>query len=139
MKLLVGIAIMIASLAIIFFISELYINLREKINRPKIVDELLINLLKKDDYVSIQGKVYRFSHIARENEALNLLAFPSESNKTIGGELAFANDHGLGYVFFYPSAMANCEFIFGKYGLKWARNQAIASTAIESIKKYWNE
>lgn len=139
MKSLVGIAIVIASLMIIFFISELYVKLRKRINKPKIGDELLINLLNKDDYVSIQGKVHRFSHIARENERLNLLAFPSESNSTIGGELAFANDQGLGYVFFYPSAMSNCDFIYGKYGLKWARNRAIASSAIECIRKYRNE
>ena len=139
MKPIIGIVIVIASIVIIFFVSELYVKLRKRINRPKIGDELLINLLSKDDYVSIQGKILRFSHIARENEILNLLAFPSESNKTIGGELAFANDHGLGYVFFYPSAMTNCDFIFGKYGLKWARNRTIASSAIESIKKYRNE
>lgn len=139
MKVVVGISIFLAGFVFLFFVSELYVILRKRINKPKIGDELLINLLNKGDYVSIQGKVHRFSHIARENEKLNLLAFPSESNNTIGGELAFANDHRLGFVFFYPSVMANCDFIYGKYGLKWARNKAIANIANEQIKKYWYE
>lgn len=139
MKLLVGITIVIASIVIIFFVSELYVKLRKRINKPKIGYELLISLLNKDDYVSIQGSVYRFSHIVRENEVLNQITPPLDGNLTIGGELAFNNNYRPGYLYFYPSAMAECDFIYGKYGLKWARNRAIASSANESIEKYYNE
>lgn len=54
----------------------------------------------------------------------------------MGGELAFENNQGLGYIFLYPSAMIKCDFIFGKYGLKWARNSITAKNAQEKIDKH---
>lgn len=48
-----------------------------------------------------------------------------------GGELVF--EYGLGYQYFNPSAMSNCDFIYGKYGLKWARNHDAAKQAKERI------
>ncbi|MDE6236018.1 MAG: hypothetical protein K2M56_09740 [Muribaculaceae bacterium] len=121
---------------LLIFVSELYITIRKRLNTPKIGAQVLLEFLERDAYVCINGKVLEFSHFANENESLNIIAFPSESNKTIGGELAFRNNHGLGYIYIHPSAMANCDFIYGKYGLKWARNTAIADIAKDKIKKY---
>lgn len=136
MNFVIGIAKIVAIIVTVFIVCELYDRFRKRINRPKIGVELLINLLHRGDYVSIDGKIHRFSHIANSNETINHLAFPCEENKTMGGELAFENDRGLGYIFFYPSAMIKCDFIFGKYGLKWARNNNIANNAKEYINKF---
>jgi hypothetical protein len=67
------------------------------------------------------------------------LSPPNCYNKTIGGELAFCDDRVLGYVYYNPSAMVNCEFIMGKYGLKWANNNTTAKTAKEKINNYLYE
>lgn len=136
MSSVVGIVIFLVGLFGLFIISELYAVARKKLNTPKIGIEILLNLLERNDYVCIDGKVNQFSHFAKEDESLNILSPPCESNKTIGGEIAFVNNHGLGYMYYNPSILVNCDFIFGKYGLKWARNIAIANTANEKIKKY---
>lgn len=139
MNILVGIVIFIAGFSLLYFVSELHIALRKRMNTPLIGIDVLLKLLKKYDYVCIDGKVSQFSHIAHANEPLNILTIPSESNKTIGGELAFMNNYGLGYVYCFPSIMVKCDFIFGKYGLKWARNRVIANSAKEKIQKYHYE
>ena len=90
--------------------------------------------MKRDDYVSINGKVMRFSHIACENETIDPLRPPFyDENKTIGGELAFKKTLGIGYVFYPDSSLRNCEFIYGKYGLKWAVSEHWASIAKQKI------
>lgn len=139
MSFVLGIVKVFAIILAAFIISEMYIRFRKRFNRPKIGVEILINLLHRDDYVSIDGKICQFSHIANSNDTLNPLSLPSEKNTTIGGELAFVNKQGLGYIFLYPSAMAKCDFIYGKYGLKWARNNYIANNAKEIINKYCHE
>jgi hypothetical protein len=95
-----------------------------------------VSILRRDDYVSINGQLLRFSHIASGNESLNVMAPPSYRNQTNGGELAFCDDRTLGYVYYHQSAMAKCDFIFGKYGLKWARNNDLATAAKERIKNF---
>lgn len=139
MSFIIGIVKIATIIVLVFIVSKLYIFFRKRFNKPKIGVELLINLLQRDDYASIDGKIYQFSHIAKPNETLNYLSFPSEGNKTIGGELAFMNELGLNYIFFHPSAMIKCDFIFGKYGLKWARNNSIANNAKEKINRYCYE
>lgn len=129
MKLLSCLIIFLASFAMLVLISEIYVAMRKRLNTSMIGVEVLLKLLNRDDYVCIDGKVNQFSHFSNSDEPLNILAFPTDGNKTIGGELAFVNNRGLGYVYFHPSAMINCDFIFGKYGLKWARNKAIANIA----------
>lgn len=126
-------SIFVASIIGIGILWELYMRFRKRINKPQIGVEILINLLNKDDYVCIDGKVLRFSHIARKREVLNIAAPPSELNSTIGGELAFLDDRYLGYRYYHTSAMKECEFIYGKYGLKWASSSAIATNAKERI------
>ena len=136
MKVVIAYAIIFAGLVILFLISEFYMMIRKRLNTPIIGVEILLDLLNKDDYVCISGKVMQFSHFANNKESLNILAPPSDDNKTLGGELAFKNNSVLGYVYYYPSAMTDCDFIFGKYGLKWARNKAIANTTTEQINKF---
>lgn len=139
MNVFLAIVKVIAILGGLIIVSELYVKFRKRFNKPKIGVELLTNLLCRDDYVSINGKIHRFSHFAKGNETLIVLFPPTEENKAAGGELAFANQQGLGYVFYNPSMMINCDFIFGKYGLKWARNTAIANIAKDKIDKYGHE
>lgn len=139
MSFILGIVKIVAIIVAAFIVSELYVQVRKRFNRPKIGVELLIKLLRRNDYVSIDGKIHRFSHIANSNETLNPLSFPNEENKALGGELAFENERGLGYIFLHPSAMTKCEFIFGKYGLKWAQNNSIANNAKEILDKYCHE
>lgn len=136
MNFVLSILKIVAIIIAVLVASELYVRFRKRLNRPKIGAEILIKLLHRGDYVSIDGKIHRFSHIANSNETLNHLSLPSEGNKTMGGELAFENERGLGYVFLYPSAMIKCDFIFGKYGLKWARNRSIANRAKEIKNKF---
>lgn len=79
----------------------------------------------------------QFSHIANPEEPLSILSFPSEGNKTIGGEIAFENNNGIGYIYINSYCiLANCDFIYGKYGLKWARNRDIAKIAEEKMRRY---
>lgn len=126
----------VATLFGLVCISVLYEYIRTRLNKPKIGHEPLIKLLRKDDYVSINGRILTFSHIAKGRESLNLLAPPSHRNQTDGGELAFLDNYTLGYVYYHPAAMSNCDFIYGKYGLKWARNNEIATTAKNKIYGY---
>jgi len=93
----------------------------------------LQKLLKDGDYVSIDGKVLRFSHIAGNGETVDPIRPPSNYNQTIGGELAFYDL--LGYKIYPSTALIKCDFIYGKYGLKWAASSHIANTANEKIKE----
>lgn len=111
-----------------------YAWLRRKINKPRIGFVCFLQKLLKDgDYVSINGKVLRFSHIARNGETIDPIRLPSNYNQTLGGELAFYDL--LGYKIYESSALIKCDFIYGKYGLKWAASSHIANTADEKIKE----
>lgn len=114
-----------------------YTLARKRLNKPIIgKNHWLINLLKRDDYVSVDGKVYQFSHIARENEIIDLLSPPCESNKLIGGELAFYKPNGLGYIYFNRSVAQKIKFIYGKYGVKWAETIDDANIAQDEINRF---
>lgn len=139
MKFILVIGTIAALIFLNFIISESYVWVRKRLNKPKFGAELLTRLLRKGDYVSINGRVYQFSHIADFGETLDWLLIPDYRNQTLGGELAFENKYGLSYLFLHPSALAKCDFIFGKYGLKWARNKSIAKNAEELIYRYRNE
>lgn len=139
MKIIFAYLIFFASIIGLSILCELYKVFRKRINKPQIGADILINLLKKDDYVSINGEILKFSHIARSGETLNFLAPPSEHNETIGGELAFIDNRFLGYRYYHFSAMKECEFIYGKYGLKWASSVTIAKKAKERIEHYFYE
>lgn len=120
-------AISIISLVVF---SEGYTWCRSKLNKPSIGQlSLLSRFLKKGDYVCIDNRVLRFSHIAKVNESYNFLSPPVSDNLALGGELAFYDSHGLGYVYYHPSAMKDCCFIYGKYGLKWAITYDYANRA----------
>lgn len=126
----------IAALASLFFV---YDWLRRKMNKTRIggIEYFLCKLLERDDYVSINGKVMRFSHIARNGETLDIFSMPSYENRTLGGELAFSNPRGLGYIFYPETSLRHCEFIYGEYGLKWALSNKWAETAKDKIEDYW--
>jgi hypothetical protein len=73
--------------------------------------------------------------VASEGEIVNDIRPPLDDNKTIGGELAFDNPHGIGYLFYATSSLMNCEFIYGKYGLKWATSNYWAKVAEEKVNE----
>lgn len=139
MMLLRAILVFILLAAIMFtlmLISNFYEHCRKKLNRPHIGHFALFKrFLKKGDYVCIQEEILEFNHIASPHEKLDILRPPLNDNFTIGGELAFSNPNGLGYIYYYPSAMKECRFIYGKYGLKWAANRDCASRAKQMIEE----
>ena len=126
--------------AILWLIDQCYYAYkwwRRKRNKPLIgdVDFPLTKLLKKDDYVSIGGRVLRFTHFAQRNEPVDVLRPPLNENQTIGGELAFDNPNGLGYIYYRPGALKKCDFIYGKYGTKWAATKELADSAKQRINE----
>ena len=78
MNIFLAIVKIAAILGVLFIASELYARLRKRMNRPKIGVELLTSLLYRGDYVSIEGNILKFSHIAQSNETIDHLSFPSE-------------------------------------------------------------
>lgn len=133
-----GIFYILGSIVCLCLSSEVYTYFRKKYNRPIIGTNIfLLKKLKNGDYVSINSRVLRFEHIARCGETINILHPPCEQNTLIGGELAFENKNGLGYTYYNSSALSNCDFIYGKYGLKWARTKQIAEKAEKEVEKYW--
>ena len=119
-------------------LSIAYEWVRRKLNKPRIgFENFSARIIKEGDYVSIGGRVMRFSHITGAGETINPLAPPSNGNKSWGGDLAFHNTNGLGYHMYRSSSLKDCEFIYGKYGLKWAASEqwaAVAEKKIEEVK-----
>lgn len=138
MKGILSVLGVIACFFLFALLSEAYTYFRKKCNRPIIGTNIfLLKKLKNGDYVSINSRVFRFNHIASYGEVINILHPPIEQNKLIGGELAFENKSTLGYIYYDSSALSNCDFIYGKYGVKWARTNQIAEKAEEAVGKYW--
>lgn len=132
-----GILFIFGCLLTLILLNSIYSLARKRFNKPIIGKTYwLINLLKRDDYVSVDGKVYQFSHIASGDEIIDLLSPPFESNKLIGGELAFYKPNGLGYIYFNRSVAQKFKFIYGKYGLKWAETIDDANIAQDEINKF---
>ena len=129
---------MVALIAAFLCLFMAYEWFRRKTNKTRIggLEYFLCKILKRDDYVSINGKVMRFSHISHGGESIDILKFPTYDNKTLGGELAFAKPHGLGYYFYPMSVLRECEFIYGEYGLKWAVSKHWAEIAKEKVDEY---
>ena len=138
MKFLFALTYIIGCVIALFIICEFYVWVRKCLNRPKIGGECLPFMLKKNDYVSINGKVLEFSHFTKANETIDSLAPPLNGNLTWRkGDLAFRRSYGLGYVLYDILALRNCDFIYGKYGLKWARSKEHAINAKEEIQNYF--
>lgn len=134
MRFLFAILILVGSFAALLFVSFIYDWMRRKMNTPRIgFDYFLLKLLKRGDYVSIKGKVLCFSHVASVGENIDPIRPPFDDNKTIGNELVFDNPHGIGYLFYEPSSLMNCEFIYGEYGLKWALSNQWAKVAEKKV------
>lgn len=129
---------LIAIWIVLIILEMVYKWLRRKMNKPRIgFYFFLYNMLERGDYVSINGMVMRFSHIARSGESLNSLLPASDyRNRTDGGELAFNVSYTLDYQYCNPQALVKCDFIYGKYGLKWAASKELARIAEERIKDY---
>lgn len=132
--------ILIAIVAAATFIWMFYSWLRRKMNKPRIgFESFLRDLLERGDYVSINGKVMKFSHIAEYGEPLDPLRPlnpKSHYNNTYRGELAFDDSISTNYHYYHPQALMKCDFIYGKYGLKWAASKELAGIAEERIKDY---
>lgn len=125
---------MVALLALLVLISMLYEWIRRKTNKPNVgLESFLLKMLKHGDYVCIEGRVMRYSHITRNGEIIDPIRPPLDDNKSFGGELAFETKF-LSYLIYPISALRKCEFIYGKYGLKWACNSRCATEAMDKIQ-----
>lgn len=136
--------VMILALVLAFFLLTLlgvfYEWMRRKINKPQIgFENFNAKIIKRGDYVSINGKVMCFSHITECGEIIDPIRPPMEDNKLLGGELAFQKNLGLGYEFYSISSLRQCDFIYGKYGVKWAASNHWASIAKDKVEDLiWN-
>lgn len=127
MRILFGVGFIVVSFALAFALSELYVLLRKKLNRPQYGVDVLTKFLRRDDYVSINGEIYQFSHFTRRDDIIDILKPAHYSNKVqFDGDIAFMKTDGLGYIHLHRNALERCDFIYGKYGLKWARNTSAA-------------
>lgn len=136
MRVVLSYLMLIGGLAVLVLLSLAYEWSKRRLCKPVIgLYGVLMNYIKREDYVCIKSRVLRFSHIARGGESISLEKPPIEGNKTLGGELAFFNPRGLDYVYFCPTALDDCQFIYGKYGLKWAANSELADKAQRMIEE----
>lgn len=130
---------LIAIWIVLAILGMAYTWLRRKINKPRIgLESFLSELLERGDYVSINGKVMRFSHVAEYGESLDPLRPLKPKihyNVTSGGEYAFDDLNSTQYHYYRPQALIKCDFIYGEYGLKWAASKEAAETAEERIKQ----
>lgn len=136
MKYLLAIIVIACVFALLVATSMTYEWLRKKWNRPRIggIELFLVKLLRRGDYVSINGKILCFSYVCRKGEDILLPSF--DHLILSGGELAFDDPYSLGHKIYNASCLRQCEFIYGKYGLKWAANQSIASAAKDKVYNY---
>jgi len=124
----------VAFLALFVMFSLLYEWIRRKTNKPNVgLESFLLKRLKRGDYVCIEGKVMQFSHITCNGEIIDPIRPPLDNNKSFGGELAFETNT-LSYPRYPISALRKCEFIYGKYGLKWACNNRWATVTMDKIE-----
>jgi len=135
------ILIFIIFLVVLGVISFAYDWLRHKINKPRIggIEYFLRKLVDKGDYLCINGKVYCFDHFVIQDEIIDITRPPSNGNIAIKGNMAFSNYSSLNYLYLSKISLRNCEFIYGKYGLKWAISTKWAEVAKEKVNEYiWN-
>lgn len=135
MRILTGILLITAFFALAIILPLLYEWLRRKLNKPHIgFERYLIRQLRRDDYVSISGEIWRFSHITKKGESIHTKDILN-IYISCGGDLVFYKQRGVGQEYYYPSAMLKCDFIYGKHGLKWAKDQETARQAEKRIKE----
>lgn len=134
MRFVFALLIIACAIAVLIAISFAYEWLRCRMNRPRIgLEYFLCKLLRRGDYVSINGRIMDFSHITKNGETIDPVLPLSNNNQTLEGELAFYNPHSLGYLIYPVSALRKCEFIYGKYGLKWAVSDYWATIAKDKV------
>lgn len=134
-----GVLLLCGAFVILALFGELYVWIRKKLNRPRIgIEKLSLRLLKRGDYVCIEGEVRCFSHFTQDGEIINPMYPPYEDNRAYKGELAFEVKDGLGYIVYRnPNfVLSKCHFIYGKYGLKWSLTEHDADIAKEMVDKY---
>ena len=136
MRVFFAYVVLLVAIIVLLTISNLYNWFMFKRNTPKIGFEYFSSrIIKHGDYVCINGRVKEFDHWTRDNEIIDPIKPPTEDNKTDKGNLAFERS-GLGYNILPSSSLKDCEFIYGKYGLKWAISEDYSRRAKEMIKQY---
>ena len=136
LRALLGYLGMIGFLALLCLAGYIYDKLQRKFNKPRIGFHYFFRkLIVRGDYVCLRDRILRFSHWAQSNELMDSYGPPSESERAAGGELAFYGE-GLRYVYYPPSSLKDCKFIYGKYGVKWAASNMLASEAEERVNNY---
>ena len=138
LRFIIAILIFVAIFAIMALISVFYDWLRRKFNKPRIGNiepYSLCKKMKRGDYVSINGQILCFSHITTMDETINPIKPPSSDNKTFSGDLAFDDPYSLGYIIYPTLSLKGCDFIYGKYGVKWAASNHWAEIAKEKVEE----
>lgn len=136
LRVIIAYATVIGAIIALIAMSYFYELFRLKTSSPKIgFENFSSKYIKKGDYVCINGRVRQFDHWTSDNEIIDPLNMPLEDNKTSKGNLAFSTN-SLGYNILPSSLLKNCEFIYGKYGLKWAISEEYAYSAEEKIREY---
>lgn len=116
-------------------ICKSYIWVRKKLNKPKIGYDLYFSFLRKNDYIGYKGCVYRICNIERGTESLYLIR-PFEDNTSIRDVLLCYNPTYIpgGYISLHQSILMQCDFIIGKYGMKYAYSLAYSEISLEQVK-----
>ena len=126
----------IVTVIAVIALSLFYDWFRRIINIHKVgFEKFSSKRIRPGDYVCINGRVWQFDHWTSDNEIIDPISPPIEDNMTCKGNLAFSTN-GLGYKLFPFSILRNCEFIYGKYGLKWAISEEYAHSAEAIIRQY---
>ncbi|MCH5225033.1 MAG: hypothetical protein J1D77_03495 [Muribaculaceae bacterium] len=128
----------VIGLSFLFLLPPLYGWIRKGLNNPKIGKENFdLKFLRRKNYIGFKDKVFQFSHFANSGETFDFLLPPNYYNLSIGGELAFEKDFGLGYFYYHNSILKDCKFIIGKYGVKWAESKEWLGKAEQAFKKLY--
>lgn len=139
MKTLIGIGCIILGFVILFGLSMLYEIIKVKLNKPKIgFKPLIYSLLKRSDYICIAGNVMQFSHWTQSGEVIDVLRPPLDGNQVIyDDDIACYSPNRLGYIYYPFESLNNMQFIYGKYGVKWAKSKGWAEKASKLVEDYW--
>jgi len=138
MRMLIAIGCILLGVLSLIGLSMLYEAIRVKLNKPKIgFKPLFLTLLKHDDYICMAGNVMRFSHWTQRGEIIDVLKPSLEANKTpYDDDISCYNPNGLGYLYYSIESLNDLQFVYGKYGVKWAKSKSWAERAPKLIEKY---
>ena len=138
MKFLIALLWLVGGFALLALLCEMYVFVRRRLNCITVgLVGFLSKLLKRDDYVSIDNRLLRFSHFTVGGEIVDITRPPLWNNKWNSlGDLAFYNENTLGYTILPLSKLEQCEFVIGKYGVKWAASQNWLPKALDIAKKH---